>query len=624
MSGICAVLSRTDPALVSRTLAPMIAGLSLHADEKAAQFIDNLSAVAVSSRFPGQQVFSNARVLVACDADLHNGKQLHGYVDGNDNPSTASLMARLYERLGEGFLEKLRGAFSVVIWDRLERKLIAAIDGFGVKRLTYYEDQNAVLIASRLTAVAQTGAAGCAINPKAIANYLSFGSSLAPETIIAGIRRLEPGTVLIADQRGARTRRYWDMQYDGGEGGDSSRLSRQLEAVVADSVALHCEDPFGGVGAFLSGGTDSSTVVGMMSRLNRGPVDAFSIGFEDEHFNELEYARIAAREFNARHHTYNVSPEDCFEALPHIVRAFDEPCGNNSAIPTYFCVRLAAQAGVTTMLAGDGGDELFGGNERYCTDKIFAVYQQIPALLRRGVIEPGLSLLPFENGLVGKARRYIRRSNIPNPQRFFSYHFLLTHAPEEVFDAGFLRTLDNYPVLEIPGRHYSRVSARADLDRLLYVDVKITLGDDDLPKVTSTSELAGVQPRFPFLDRPVAEFSGTVPARLKVKGLQKRYLFKQAFQSLLPAEIIQKKKHGFGIPVCRWLKSHPPLRELAYDVLLSQRSFERGYFHRPFIEELFRMFESDESTYYGDTLWSFLTLELWHREYADRWVSAVV
>jgi asparagine synthase (glutamine-hydrolysing) len=177
--------------------------------------------------------------------------------------------------------------------------------------------------------------------------------------------------------------------------------------------------------------------------------------------------------------------------------------------------------------------------------------------------------------------------------------------------------MNGYSVLDVPSRYYRDAPASDHLDRLLYVDVKITLGDSDLPKVTSMSEMAGIQVRFPFLDRSVAEFSGRMPAALKVKGFDKRYLFKRAFRELLPAEVIRKKKHGFGIPVAGWLKSDRSLRELARDTLFSTCAFERGYFRRQFVEDLFRKHEADDSTYYGDTVWTFLILELWHRQFID-------
>jgi len=206
---------------------------------------------------------------------------------------------------------------------------------------------------------------------------------------------------------------------------------------------------------------------------------------------------------------------------------------------------------------------------------------------------------------------------MPGIERMLSFNFLRSHPLEEIFEEGFLQELGAYSVVDIPSEHYASAAARDHLNRLLYVDMKITLADNDLPKVTCMSEAAGIQTRFPYLDRAVAEFSGRVPPNLKVKGFEKRYLFKRAFSKLLPHEIIAKKKHGFGIPVSRWLKSDPQLRELSHDVLRSARSFERGYFRRQFIEDLFRKAAADDSTYYGDTLWTFLALELWHRQVLD-------
>jgi asparagine synthase (glutamine-hydrolysing) len=205
-----------------------------------------------------------------------------------------------------------------------------------------------------------------------------------------------------------------------------------------------------------------------------------------------------------------------------------------------------------------------------------------------------------------------------------SYHFLCAHAAEEIFERDFLDALNGYAVLEIPARYYREAPAREHLDRLMYQDLKVVIGDSDLPKVTCMSELAGIRSRFPFLDRAVAEFSGRIPASLKVKGFDKRYLFKRAFRNLLPVEIIRKKKHGFGIPVSEWMRTDVKMRELARDTLLSQRAFERGYFRREFIRDLFSKYEADDSSYYGDTIWSFLALELWHRQFADVPVEAAV
>jgi asparagine synthase (glutamine-hydrolysing) len=620
MSGICGILRKDGPARTLETLRRVSAGCSLEtAESLLTAATDAGIGVGVAVRFDSQQIHEDARVIVACEAELFNTAELRGRAGAAPDSSTAALLAALYVKLGTAFVDELRGDFSVIVCDRAQRMLFAATDRFGIHPLVYYEDDRVVIVASRIEALLASGVVPRDINPGAIATYLNYTVNLAPATIFSKVTRLLPGHCLAASAKRVSVRKYWDMRYTADEGASERELSSRLESTVEEAVRVHCEGrEFSRLGAFLSGGTDSSTVVGMMSRTGRGPVRTFSIGFEEERFNELEYARITARKFNADHHEYLVSAADCAEALPDMVRYFDEPFGNSSAIPTYFCARLAAQNGVDTLLAGDGGDELFGGNERYLTDRIFQVYQKVPAILRKGLIEPLLGSIPVRNGYVGMARSYVRRSNLPQPDRFFSYNLLLDNPLDEILESGFLDAVKDVAVLERPAFYYQQGPAREHLDRLLYLDVKITLGDNDLLKVTRMSELAGVKTRFPLLDRAVAEMSGAIPARLKVKGTEKRYLFKQAFRELLPIEVIQKKKHGFGIPVATWMKTDQRMREITHDVLLASRTYERGLIRRSFIEDLMRKHQTDNTPFYGDTLWTFLALELWFRRFVDQ------
>jgi asparagine synthase (glutamine-hydrolysing) len=628
MSGICAVWRKQDPRKTTVTLASVCTGLSLDRSDRILQAVDENAGLGTAARFPTQQLFQSSRFLAVCEAQLYNEPEIWktlGIAPGAAGEAgTAAALAGLYRRFGTAFLERLHGEFSLILWDRQRKILFAATDGFGIHPLVYYEDGKVLLVASRIDALMASGEVSNDIDPRAIANYLNYSVNLGPGTIFSKVTRIPPGNFLLASDGQIRCQRYWDMRYGGDPGASESDLSRKLESVVQEAVAIQCQTAdFSELGAFLSGGTDSSTVVGMMSRLNRGPVRTFSIGFDEQRFNELDYARITARKFRADHHEFLVGADDCFEALPHMIRYFDEPFGNSSAIPTYFCGRLAAQHGVKVLLAGDGGDELFAGNERYLTDKVFETYQKVPQLLRKGLVEPTLACLPFRNGLAGRARSYIRRSNQPLPDRFFTFNLLVDNPLDEIFEGDFLESLRDYSVLEIPSKYYWKGPAQDPLDRLLYLDVKITLGDNDLPKVTRMSELAGIQPRFPLLDRSVAEISGDIPAGLKVKGIEKRYLFKRAFRELLPIEVIKKKKHGFGIPVAVWMKSHPGMRELTRDVLLSPRTYQRGYIRRSFVEDLMRKHETDETAFYGDTLWTFLTLELWFRQFVDQPRQAV-
>jgi asparagine synthase (glutamine-hydrolysing) len=616
MSGICAAWRRGHPEQTSATIASICLGLPLHTSEQIRTAVDGPVGIGMAAAFPNQQIYETPELLVVCEAEIYDQVEAERGVNGDS--STAAAIASLYQRSGAAFLEKVRGEFSLVIWDRRNRILLAATDRFGIHPLVYYEDHNVLLVASRIDALLQDAAVPRSINPRALAVYFNYGITVAPETIFSKVSRLLPGTYLLATPTEVSIGRYWDMRYEVERPAKEAALSERLESLVEESVRAHCkEDDFSQMGAFLSGGTDSSTVVGMMSRLQRGPVKTFSIGFDDPAFNELDYARITARAYQAAHHEYLVSAADCVEALPHMVRCYDEPFGNSSAIPTYFCARLAAQNGVPIVLTGDGGDELFGGNERYRIDKIFEVYQQVPGFLRKGLIEPVLAHVPVSSDVVGKAKRYIRRSNFPQPYRYFSYNPVLEDTPEEMFTAGFLDTLNGYSVLETPSRYYWEGPARDHLNRLLYIDVKMTLGDNDLPKVTRMSELAGIRPRFPFLDPPVAEFSGRIPPGMKVKGFEKRYLFKRAFRNVLPVEVIRKKKHGFGIPVAHWMKTDKRMREITRDVLGSAITYQRGYLRREYVDELFRKHENDVTPFYGDILWTLLVLELWFRRCVD-------
>lgn len=614
MSGICAIWINDSAARPAHAVTAMASGLSIIA-EPVDTATDQSAGVGVARRFSTHQIYSDPRILVACDADLYNEAELSAGIGGIEGAPredvTAAMLARQYERFGSDFVQKLRGGFSIVLWDVRRKILMAAVDGFGIKRLVYSQTPKGLVIASRIDALIHSGLVGAEILPRAIPTIVNFSSNQSPDTILAGVQRLTPGTMLLRSNGEDRVRRYWDLEYGVGRGAGEEALCRELEAVLGESVRAHCAGvPEAARGAFLSGGTDSSTILGLMARLDKAPVQAFSIGFREHPFNELEYAEMAAERFHADWRTYLVTPQDCFDALPGIVKAFDEPFGNSSAVGTYFCARLAAEHGARVLLAGDGGDELFAGNEWYATDKLFEYYHGIPGALRRRVIEPLLRLAP--ESATTRFRNYVRRANLPPMERVLSFQFLATHAAGAVFHPDLLRQLDGYTFLDKATDLYTTAPAREHLDRLLYVDMKITIGDSDLPKVTCMTEMAGVQTRFPFLDRAVAEFSGRIPARLKVKGLNKRYLFKRAFRHLLPKEIIHKQKHGFGVPVADWLKTDPRLRELARDTLLSRQAHERGYFRRDFVEGLFEKHEADTSSYYGDILWTLLVLELWH------------
>ena len=607
-----------------RLLAGTVSWQSQRGDSDAAALVDELAGVTGTVRGPAV-LFDNrreayvdtaARLSVIADLDLTNEKELRTLTGCSADP--ARLVAALYAREGARFVSRLRGAFALAVWDERQQELLLAVDHFGVKRLYYTDDRGPFAFANRASLLPRISGTGPRVDLTAVYSYLNFGFVPSPASIFRGVKRLAPGYALRAHAGEIKLEPYWDMRYP------EQRVSRREAAAAmyrfTEAAVGHALEGVstGSAGAFLSGGTDSSTLVGLMSRSTGSPVNAFSIGFAEDAYDELSYAQLAARAFGAAHHTKIVTPEAAFALLPRLVDAYDEPFGNNSAIGTLGCVALAREHGVEHLLAGDGGDEIFGGNERYRTDRIFGIYHNVPGALRRGVLEPVIFNLPDGGASVlGRAQRYIRRANLPNPQRFFSYEFYFAMEAARLFAPGFLDSVDRDAPYRVTQASYDRVEARSELNRLLYLDLKLAIGDNDLFKVTRTAELAGVTVRFPMLDLDLVEFTGTLPAALKVRGFEKRYLFKRAFRKLLPSEILAKRKHGFGVPTSRWLRDHAQFRELARDTLLSTRAHERGIFRAGAIRELLDWHERDSTPYYGDLLWRILMLELWYLRHVD-------
>jgi asparagine synthase (glutamine-hydrolysing) len=563
---------------------------------------------------------AESRTQAAGDLDLTNGQEVESLAGRNGE--RGSQLTRLYEALGPAFVGRLRGAFAVAVWDRRFHRLLLAVDRFGIKRLYYAATADGLGFASTPSALLAVPGVGGDVDPDAVYEYLNFGCVPAPRSIFKGIRRLPPAHTLVVGGGAPVVAPYWRLGYreqpirlrDAAEA-----TFRMVEQAVAESV--------GGTGAketgaFLSGGTDSSTVVGLMGRVTGEPVRAFSIGFREARYDELQYAEGAARHFGAVHETATFTADDAMAVLPGVVAAYHEPLGNDSTLGTYACARLARDHGMTRLLAGDGGDELFGGNERYRIHQIFAAYSRIPRPLRKGVVEPALSWLPDgRRSPLGRAQRYVRRANLSTPRRFYSYSFFFAQEGAGLLTPEFARVIDLEAPWRTVQRHYADVAADSDLNRLLHVDLKLTIGDNDLLKVVQTAELAGIGVRFPMLDHRLAEFTGTWPARYKVFGLQKRYLFKRAFRQLLPDAVLKKRKHGFGVPVAEWLRSHPGFRDLMRDTLGSPNARVRAHVGGAGLARLTELHATDTTSYYGTILWKLLMLELWYRQHAGAGVA---
>lgn len=622
MSGICGIVLKDHGRPVRPDdLTPMVQALG--GSGEGDSFTVGLGGAGLGTRrFRGrlsgvaERTVHGRPLAVAFYGSLYNAGAL--FPSSPSDPFTGIL--DLYLKEGMTLLDRLRGEFALALWDGDQQTLYLATDRFRVDPLFYSQNQNGLIFASRIKGiVASPFFVKSTIDPEAIVDVVSYSVIPTPKTIYQEVKKLPPGYLLTYSKGEVNTTPYWEINFLKSDGASEAELARKLKTCFSDSISsrLEVDRASGRIGAFLSGGIDSSTVTGVLNQLTQRPVKCFSIGFQEEKFNEINYARMAARSFGSEHYEYFVSPQDVYDATPRLLEAFDEPFANASAIPTYFCAKLAREHDVDTLYAGDGGDELFGGNERYATQRFFEYYSRVPAWLREPLLKPlvfaladGLHWGPFVKG-----KKYILRASIPYPNRLTSYGFFNSISISTFFQSAFLKTIGGaYDPSGPVHAHYFKAPAKTELDRQLYIDLKYAISDNDLFKVTRMTEAAGVVVRFPFLDHPFAEFAATIPAEIKMRGRNLRSFFKKAYADLLAPEIRAKKKHGFGLPIPVWLRTDKRLNEMMHDLVLSPQSVQRGYFQKKALEQLVESHKTDETSFYGTALWNLMVLELWHRQ----------
>ncbi len=448
------------------------------------------------------------------------------------------------------------------------------------------------------------------VDPQAIFDYLYFHVIPSPRTIFSGVYRLPPAHFALFDEGKMTVEPYWVPQFDEGRDPNFDALAKQFRGHLTDAVAAQLDGSK--PACFLSGGTDSSTVAGLIGEAAGRPAATYSIGFAAEGYDEMEFARIAAKRFATEHHEYYVTPDDLIRAIPDVAGHYDQPFGNSSAVPAYYCARMAREDGVTRLLAGDGGDELFGGNSRYAKQRVFGWYEGVPSLVRSHLLEPALERTPLGRlPVASKGRSYVEQAKVPLPERMQMYNLLLRIGPQTVFEPSFLARIDKSAPQRQQREQWDRVPQASALNRMLAFDWRYTLGETDLPKVCGTAALADVSVSFPFLDAALVDFSLKLPTQYKLKGLKLRWFFKEALRGFLPDEIITKKKQGFGLPFGVWSVKHPALGRVAADALHSLA--KRGIVQPAFVRDLLDRLLPLHPGYYGEMVWILMMLEQWLR-----------
>ena len=531
----------------------------------------------------------------------------------------ASADAGLRSWLGnrEWRADSRRGRYVFAFWDTRARTLTAYTDPFRTYSVFYYSTPTKLLCASDLRLILAALRETPTIDPVALYHYLNFAYIPSPRSAITGVAKLEPGSCLEGRVGKTTTRRLWDAPYEEDLVGDDATRTKELHDQIVETVRDYRPGESTRWGTFLSGGTDSSSISGILARSTRGmPVDSFSIGFAEVGYDELSYSRIASQHFGLNAHERLVGEKDTVAIISRLVKGFDEPFGNSSAIPSFYCADFAREEGKELLIAGDGGDEIFGGNERYAKDQVFNWYHNSPAPLRAAGSLLAGALSAVDLHAANRVRNMIHRGAMPNPDRFYSDDaFASTHF-DELLSPDFRNAIKRDDSLQFQRDVYARAQTKSELHRLMYVDLKMTIAESDLVKVIRSANVAGIDVAFPYIDRGLVEYTGRLPDHFKVKGLKKRYLFKLAMEEILPLEIRKKKKQGFGLPIAVWMRREGQLRELINDVVLSERAQSRGYFNPEFVRDLIDRHERNLWDHAPD-IFRLLMLELWHREYFD-------
>ena len=545
---------------------------------------------------------------------------------GTDGRHWAALADLVEGTLGDGAIcsrapsprqRRWRGRFAQLVWDDAGGDIEAFTDHFGSVPIYWFQRGAHYAIASDLRLLLD--APGCRREPDltAVYHYLNFAYVPAPLTICHDIKRVEPGSRLQLRDGRSTTHRYYLPEYSEDLTGTDGHLAGELRERIVASVQDYRPTGERGWGCFLSGGTDSSSIVGILAAQHPDTrVRTCSIGFAESGYDEMGYARLAATASGADAHFDDVDRARALHLLGTMATSFDQPFGNASAIPTLACAQLGQGVGLTTMIAGDGGDEIFGGNQRYAKDKVMDAFYRLPGPLKALGRAAGGAFRQADVFLLNRLRNFTERASLPNPDRFYSDDSFASNHYDELLTDGFRGQIGKDASLEFMRGVYAQGSDASELHRIMRLDLLMAIAQNDLVKVHGACKAHGITVRFPYLDPSLVDFTSRLATRHKLRGLDKRHLFKRAMAGILPREIIRKPKQGFGLPISVWLRHDPTMQSLIRDVLLDDRTRQRGWIRPAFVGQLLDRHIAGGWDHSAE-LWQLLLLELWMRRHMD-------
>jgi asparagine synthase (glutamine-hydrolysing) len=627
MCGICGQVNRSGAPAELGVVQAMMSAIRHRGPDSAGHLVRGAVALGhlrlsiIDLSPAGHQPMSNAdgRFWIVFNGEIYNYRELkHELEQAGEafrSASDTEVLLRLYQRDGERCVQKLHGMFAFAIWDDAEQRLFLARDRVGIKPLYYYADERVLTFGSEIKAILQSPAVPRSVHSDAVITYFTFGHSFGPQTIYDGIKKLLPAHYLTYDQSGLRVEKYWELPDSVPQLGlREEDCAEQVRHLLRQAVTSHMVSDVP-LGAFLSGGIDSSAIVAFMAEASTQPVKTFSIGFDiGGYFNELDDARLIAQRFGTEHHERIVSELDVEQLIQKMVYHYDEPFADAANLPTYIVSELAREH-VKVVLSGEGGDEGFGGYRRYITHALSPRFQAIPAILRERVVRPIAALLPTIRGngsleFSRRVRKVVETMSIAADDMrygtwlaFFSEdqksHLLAQSLGPE------LARFDGYDTYR---DYYNRFPRWEPINRALYTDLKGWLPDTYLEKIDKATMAVSLEGRVPFLDHRLLEYVFTLPARMKVRGCTTKYILKKSLEGILPRSTLYKPKHGFAVPLDEWFRGR--LKEFARDALLGPGA--SGYLDRMAVESILDQHAAHQANH-GIHIWTMLNFELWHQ-----------
>ncbi len=570
----------------------------------------------------GHQPMSNENenVWIVLNGEIYNFLEIREILEKKGHrfksKTDTEVVLHLYEEKGEECVKDLRGMFSFAIWDNKKEILFVARDRIGKKPFYYYYKNQTLLFGSEIKAILEDSEVSIEVNRPAITDYLSYGYTPTPETMFKNIMKLPPAHFMIYEKGNIRLERYWELDFS-----KKIKLSEEdychktMELLEeATKIRLISDVP---LGAFLSGGIDSSAIVYMMSKLSSKPVKTFSIGFDEESYSELKYAKIIAERFKTEHHEYIVKP-NAIEILPKLVWYYNEPYADSSALPSYYVAQMTRQE-VTVALNGDGGDEDFGGYERFMAARYAELINKAPIPFKKKIVDSIIKRIPESlefKDFNTRLRRFLVMSSKPYRERHYNWVTIFRDSEkEDLFSGAFAKEIAGRNSFSYLYKAFNECGSKDIVDLVMSTDIKTNLPDDLLVKMDIATMANSLEGRSPFLDHKMMEFCASMPSNMKIRGTRLKYIIKKALTEVLPIEILSRGKMGFGVPLDNWFRSE--LKDYSHEILMSDKCINRGYFKKESIKGILDEHTACKANH-SARIWSLLNLELWHKIFIDK------